>query len=58
MTTDTRTGRPAPLRVGALIDAWITRDARRRQLRQLARLEDRLLRDIGVTPDEARRLAR
>ena len=57
MTTEIFTGRPRLLRLGALIDAWIARDTHRRQLRQLARLEDHLLRDIGVTRDDVRRLS-
>lgn len=39
-------------RLGALIQALIARDTRYRQMRQFARLDDRLLRDIGATRDD------
>ncbi len=47
-------GRRWPDRIRALIDAWIARDAYRRQLHQLRQLDDRLLRDMGLTPDDVR----
>ena len=43
------------LRVAVLFAKW---DTHRRTRRDLADLEPHLLRDIGVTPDEARREAR
>jgi uncharacterized protein YjiS (DUF1127 family) len=39
-------------RVAALLLCWVERG---RQRRALSALDDRLLRDIGVTPEEARR---
>jgi uncharacterized protein YjiS (DUF1127 family) len=45
-----------PVRIGALVDAWIARGVYRRQIRQLAQLDDHVLRDIGVTRDSVRAL--
>jgi len=45
-------GRLRPFSIGALAGAWIERDARHRQMRQLAKLDDHMLRDIGVTRDD------
>ena len=61
MTTDIlararAAGRLRPVRIGGLVDAWIERDGRRRQMRQLAQLDDHMLRDIGVTRDDVRGL--
>ena len=43
-------------RLAALLRAAMERDARHRAERQLARMEDHLLRDIGLTRDDVRRL--
>lgn len=43
-------------RLAALLRAAMERDARYRAERQLARMEDHLLRDIGLTRDDVRRL--
>jgi len=61
MTTDIlararAAGRLGPVRIGALVDALIDHDARGRQMRQLARLDDHMLRDIGITRDDVRGL--
>jgi uncharacterized protein YjiS (DUF1127 family) len=40
--------------LGALVRALIERDARFRASCQLARMEDHLLRDIGLTRDDVR----
>jgi uncharacterized protein YjiS (DUF1127 family) len=45
-------------RVGALVGAWTARHAHRGQMLQLSRLDDHLLRDIGVTRDDVWRLQR
>jgi uncharacterized protein YjiS (DUF1127 family) len=37
-----------------LIQAWIARDAYRRQMHQLRLLDDHMLRDIGLTSDDVR----
>lgn len=60
MTTDIldrpqATGRRLGLRLAALLQDWIERDLARRQMRQLRRLDDHLLRDIGITRDDVRR---
>jgi uncharacterized protein YjiS (DUF1127 family) len=47
-------GRWCRFRFAALLRACVERDARYREACQLARLEDRLLRDIGLTPDDVR----
>jgi uncharacterized protein YjiS (DUF1127 family) len=45
-------------RVGMLVGAWTARHAHRGQMLQLSRLDDHLLRDIGVTRDDVWRLQR
>ena len=44
------------VRLAELVRAVMERDARHRAACQLARLEDHLLRDIGLTRDAVRRL--
>ena len=61
MTTDIlarpqAAGRRRGLRLREILKAAIERDAHWRQMRQLARLDDHLLRDIGVTRADVRRL--
>jgi uncharacterized protein YjiS (DUF1127 family) len=48
-------GRRHGFRLGGALMAWIERDTLRRHMRQLARLDDHLLRDIGVIRDDVRR---
>jgi uncharacterized protein YjiS (DUF1127 family) len=45
-------------RVGARVGAWTARHAHRGEMLQLSRLDDHLLRDIGVTRDDVWRLQR
>lgn len=40
------------LRFGALFEAWVARDAYLRQVHQLRLLDDRMLRDIGITRED------
>ena len=47
-------GRWCRVRLAELVQALMERDARHRASRQLARLEDHLLRDIGLTRDDVR----
>ena len=42
------------VRLAELVRALMERDARHRAARQLARMEDHLLRDIGLTRDAVR----
>lgn len=52
-----RSGRTGPTRIGAILAlAWIWSE-RQRGRRDLHGLDERLLRDIGLTPGEARREA-
>ena len=48
------TARWCRIRLAELVQAMIERDARHRTLGELARLEDHLLRDIGLTRDDVR----
>ena len=43
-------------RLGAILSALMERDARHRAMCQLDKLDDALLRDIGLTRDDVRRL--
>ena len=44
-------------RASGLIGRWIARSRQRRKLAELAMADDHLLRDIGLTPEDARREA-
>jgi uncharacterized protein YjiS (DUF1127 family) len=46
-------GRWCGVRLAELVQEWMEDDARRRASGQLARMEDHLLRDIGLTREDA-----
>ncbi len=52
LATRTRFGRPILTRIADVLDSWLERHHSRRDL---VELDERLLRDIGVTRVEARR---